>query len=108
MIYICQIVQPNGSRSPAFPVMDVKKTVEDIRTNSLKNNEWDDVKKCGLLLLLAVDGSDSFSLSSMPVYSVDRYSEAFDSGIGLPDFQLQDFAEAMQDFIKISEAQVQS
>lgn len=108
MIFICQIVQPNGARSPAFPVMDIKKMVEDIRENSLKNGEWDDIKNCGLLLLVAIDDGNSFNLSSMPVYSVGRYSEAFDSGLGLPDFQLQGFTDAMQAFINQSSDEVQS
>lgn len=105
MIFICQIVQPTGARSPAFPVTDFKKLIEDIRGNAVKNGEFEEVKNCGLLLLLAIDDMNSFDLSTMPVYSVGRYCEAFDSGIGLPDFELIGFQQLMQDFISNSEVQ---
>lgn len=99
MIFICQIVQPNGSRSPAFPVTDFKKLIEDIRGNAVKNNEFEEIKACGILLLCAITDGNSFDLSTMPVYSVGRYCEAFDSGIGLPDFELASLQELMQAFV---------
>nr|QJB20543.1 MAG: hypothetical protein [Microvirus sp.] len=99
MIFICQIVQPTGARSPAFPVTDFKKLIEDIRGNAVRNDEFEEIKNCGILLLLAIKDNDSFDLSTMPVYSVGRYCEAFDSGIGLPDFELIGFQQLMQDFV---------
>lgn len=105
MIFICQIVQPTGARSPAFPVTDFKKLIEDIRDNALKNDEFKEVKDCGILLLLAIDDENSFDLSTMPVYSVGRYCDALDSGIGFPAFELVSFQELMQGFINNFEVQ---
>ena len=105
MIFICQIVQPNGSRSSAFPVIDFKKLIEVIRGNAVKNGEFEEIKNCGILLLCAIKDNNSFDLSTMPVYSVGRYCEAFDSGIGLPDFELVGFQKLMQDFVGNSEVQ---
>lgn len=105
MIFICQIVQPTGARSPAFPVTDFKKLIEDIRGNAAKHNEFEEIKNCGILLLCAITDGNSFDLSTMPVYSVGRYCEAFDSGIGLPDFELASLQELMQAFVNNSEVQ---
>lgn len=108
MIFICQIVQPTGARSPAFPVTDFKKLIEDIRDNALKNDEFKEVKDCGILLLCAITDNNSFDLSTMPVYSVGRYCDAFDSGIGLPDFELVGLQQLMEKFVGQSSNEVQS
>lgn len=102
MIYICQIVQESGARSPAFPVSSIRDYVRDLRHHALENSYWDEVKKCGLLILNAipseVDEMDSICTSALPVYSIDRYLTHLESGTDLPDFQLSSIIEPFENY----------
>lgn len=100
MIYICQIVQQSGARSPAFPILSIEDFVIDVYKNALDEGHWEDIKKCGLLILNAipseVDEMDSICTSSLPVYSIDRYVTHIESGMDLPDLQLSSVVETFE------------
>ena len=100
MIYICQIVQQSGARSPAFPIYSIEDFVIDVYKNALDEGHWEDVKKRGLLILNAIpsddDSKDSICTSSLPVYSIDRYLTHIESGMDLPDLQLSSIVETFE------------
>lgn len=101
MIYICQIIEESGSRSPAFPISSIEDFILDVHAHAIEKGEWEDVKKAGLLLIHVVNTDlpeDSIFTSALPVYSLDRYHKHLLSGVGLPDLQLSSLFQTVTRF----------
>ena len=99
MIYIVQIIQESGARSPAFPIWSIVDFIRNVHDHAVKNGDWEDVKKCGLLVLNAIfpDQADPICSSALPVYSLDRYMSHIEAGSVFPDLQLSSIVKTVED-----------